>query len=139
MIGRPGQDSERGKATSDHYMEKYGLPTFEDLRPDFLKAPLDLWVPSGWADHQVGWFVSLIKASLKSELLGYLPLCAQRDCKSCSSCLWRVAGARTKSFFEKESRVVIAAFELGQIDERRVLYFPPVVERLIEQQKHPEK
>jgi hypothetical protein len=117
-------------------MQNDGLPIFDDLRPDFLKAPLDLWVPSGLADHQVGWFMNLLKATLKSEMLGYLPLCAQRDCKSCSSCLWRVAGARTKSFFEKEKGVVTAAFVFGQIGERRVLYFPPLIEKLVEQQKH---
>jgi hypothetical protein len=112
-----------------------GLPTFEDLRPQFLKAPLNLWVPDGLADHQVGWFVNLLRASLKSDLLGYLPLCAQRDCKNCPSCLWRVAGARNRGFFDKESPVVQAAFEPSQIAGRRVLYFPPLIRCLIEQQK----
>ena len=112
-----------------------GLPTFEDLRPQFLKAPLHLWVPDGLSDFQVGWFVNLLRASLKSDLLGYLPLCAQRDCRNCPSCLWRVAGARNQGFFEKESPVVKAAFEPSQIDGRRVLYFPPLIRCLAEQQK----
>ncbi len=116
-------------------MENHGLPTFEDLRPQFLKAPLHLWVPDGLMDFQVGWFVNLLRASLKSDLLGYLPLCAQRDCKNCPSCLWRVAGARNQGFFEKESPVVKAAFEPSQIAGRRVLYFPPLIRCLAEQQK----
>jgi hypothetical protein len=114
----------------------FGLPTFEDLRPTFLKAPLNLWVRDGWSDVQVGWFVNLLKASLRSDLLGYLPLCAQPGCKNCPSCLWRVAGARNQGFFVKESPVVIAAFGHGQIDGRRVLYFPQLIQCLTEQQRH---
>lgn len=111
-----------------------GLPIFSELSPQFVKAPLGLWIPDGLEDHQVGWHTNLLKASLRSELLGYLIVCGQ-DCRGCSACLWRVAGARHQDFFRKKSPVVIAAWELGQIAGRRVMYFPPVIECLCEQLK----
>ncbi len=111
-----------------------GLPVFSDLSPQFIKIPPGLWIPDGLEDMQVGWHMTLLKASLRSELLGYLILCKQ-ECGGCSACLWRVAGARHQDFFRKKSPVVIAAWEPGQIAGRRVMYFPPVIECLAEQLK----
>ena len=85
------------------------LPIFSELSPQFVKAPLSMWVPEGLEDCQEGWQIRLIKRSLKSELLGYIILC-QQGCRGCSACLWRVAGARHQDFFRKKSPVVIAAW-----------------------------
>ena len=53
-------------------------------------------------DYQQAWFLNLLFASWVSERPGYLPDDGQ---------LWRLANARTRQFFEKESEPVMCMFE----------------------------
>jgi len=93
----------------------------------WLPIPLDLWVPAGLKDYQEGWFINLLRASLKSEYLGYLILC-EEGCSGCPACLWRVANAHHPEHFKKHGSLVLACFNSAQIAGRRVLYFPKLVE-----------
>ncbi|SRR6266498_213700 len=95
----------------------------------WLPIPLDLWVPAGLKDFQEGWFINLVRASLRSETLGYLILC-EEGCSGCSACLWRVANAHHPEHFKKHSSLVLACFNSAQIAGRRVLYFPKAVETI---------
>jgi hypothetical protein len=95
----------------------------------WLPIPLDLWVPAGLKDFQEGWFVNLLRASLRSEFLGYLILC-EEGCSGCSACLWRVANAHHPEHFKKHCSLVLACFNSAQIAEHRVLYFPKLVETI---------
>lgn len=95
----------------------------------WLPIPLDLWVPAGLKDFQEGWFVNLLRASLRSESVGYLILC-EEGCSGCSACLWRVANAHHPEHFKKHCSLVLACFNSAQIAGRRVLYFPKLVETL---------
>src|SRR5579872_965467 len=52
------------------------------------------------ADHQQAWFLNLLMAEWEAG--GYLPLDGN---------LWRLAGARTKQFFDRESAVVLDCFK----------------------------
>lgn len=93
----------------------------------WLPIPLDLWVPAGLKDFQEGWFINLLRASLRSENLGYLILC-EEGCSGCPACLWRVANAHHPEYFKKHSSLVLACFNSAQIAGRRVLYFPKLIE-----------
>jgi hypothetical protein len=93
----------------------------------WLPIPLDLWVPAGMKDFQEGWFINLLRASLRSESLGYLILC-EEGCSGCPACLWRVANAHHPEHFKKHCSLVLACFNSAQIAGRRVLYFPKLVE-----------
>jgi len=95
----------------------------------WLPVPLDLWVPAGLKDFQEGWFINLLRASLRSESLGYLILC-EEGCSGCPACLWRVANAHHPEYFKKHSSLVLACFNSAQIAGRRVLYFPKLVETI---------
>ena len=53
-------------------------------------------------DYHQAWFLNLLFASWISERPGYLPDDGQ---------LWRLANARTRQFFEKESEPVMRMFE----------------------------
>ncbi len=53
-------------------------------------------------DYHQAWFLNLLFASWVSERPGYLPDDGQ---------LWRLANARTRQFFEKESAPVMGMFE----------------------------
>lgn len=53
-------------------------------------------------DYHQAWFLNLLLASWVSERPGYLPDDGQ---------LWRLANARTRQFFEKESEPVMRMFE----------------------------
>jgi len=98
----------------------------------WIPIPLDLWVPAGLKDFQEGWFISLLRASLRSENLGYLILC-EEGCSGCSACLWRVANAHHPEHFKKHSSLVLACFNSAQIAGHRVLYFSKLVETIKEQ------
>jgi hypothetical protein len=93
----------------------------------WLPIPLDLWVPAGLKDFQEGWFINLLRASLRSEYLGYLILC-EEGCSGCSACLWRVANAHHPEYFRKHGSLVLACFNCAQIAGHRVLYFPKLAE-----------
>jgi hypothetical protein len=93
----------------------------------WLKIPLDMWVPDGLKDFQQGWFVNLLRASLRSENIGYLFLC-EEGCSGCLACLWRVANAHHPEYFKKHSSLVLACFNSARIAGRRVLYFPRLVD-----------
>ncbi len=95
----------------------------------WLPIPLDFWVPAGMADYQIGWFVNILAATLRSENMGYLILC-EEGCGGCSACLWKVAGAHRPDYFAQKSSLVMARFEFAQIAGRRVLYFPKLVETI---------
>jgi hypothetical protein len=95
----------------------------------WLPIPLDLWVPAGLKDFQEGWFINLLRASLRSEYLGYLILC-QEGCSGCPACLWRVANAHHPEHFKKHGSLVLACFNSAQIAGRRVLYFPKLVQTI---------
>lgn len=95
----------------------------------WLPIPLDLWVPTGMADYQIGWFVNIVAATLRSENPGYLILC-EEGCSGCSACLWKIAGAHRPDYFSQKSSLVMARFEFAQIAGRRVLYFPKAVETI---------
>jgi hypothetical protein len=98
----------------------------------WLPIPLDLWVPAGLKDFQEGWFINLLRASLRSEYLGYLILC-EEGCSGCPACLWRVANAHHPEHFKKHSSLVLACFNRAQIAGHRVLYFPKLVEKVNKQ------
>jgi len=53
-------------------------------------------------DYQQAWYLNLLFASWISERPGYLPDDGQ---------LWRLANARTRQFFDKESEPVLCMFE----------------------------
>ncbi|HTS08304.1 MAG TPA: hypothetical protein VMP68_22220 [Candidatus Eisenbacteria bacterium] len=95
----------------------------------WLPIPLDLWIPTGMADYQIGWFMNILAATLRSENRGYLILC-EEGCSGCSACLWKVAGAHRPDYFAQKSSLVMARFEFAQIAGRRVLYFPKAVETI---------
>jgi hypothetical protein len=95
----------------------------------WLPIPLDLWVPAGLKDFQEGWFINLLRASLRSENMGFLILC-EEGCSGCPACLWRVANAHHPEYFKKNSSLVLACFNSAQIAGRRVLYFPKLVETI---------
>jgi hypothetical protein len=95
----------------------------------WLPIPLDLWVPAGLKDFQEGWFINLLRASLRSENLGYLILC-EEGCSGCPACLWRVANAHHPEHFKKHCSLVLACFNSAQIAGHRVLYFSKLVETL---------
>lgn len=95
----------------------------------WLPIPLDLWVPAGLKDFQEGWFINLLRASLRSENLGYLILCKE-GCSGCPACLWRVANAHHPEHFKKHCSLVLACFNSAQIAGHRVLYFPKLVETI---------
>jgi hypothetical protein len=98
----------------------------------WLPVPLDLWVPAGLKDFQEGWFINLLRASLRSENMGYLVLC-EEGCSGCPACLWRVANAHHPEHFKKHSSLVLACFNSAQIAGHRVLYFPKLTETVKEQ------
>jgi hypothetical protein len=98
----------------------------------WLPFPLDLWIPAGLKDFQEAWFVNLLRASLRSDNMGYLILC-EEGCGGCSACLWRVANAHHPEHFKKHGSLVLACFNSAQIAGRRVLYFPRLVETLKKQ------
>ncbi len=100
----------------------------------WMKVPLDFWLPEGLTDYQQGWFVNLLRASLRSEPLGYLTLC-EEGCSGCPACLWKIAGAHRPEYFAKKSSLVMARFEFRQIAGRRIVYFPPLVSTVEEQLK----
>jgi hypothetical protein len=104
-------------------------PSASALGLKWLKCPLDMWVPVGMADFQVGWFINLMKASLYSEYVGYLILCPE-GCSGCPACLWKIAGAHRPDYFDKRKSLVMARFEFAQIAGRRVAYYPPLVETI---------
>jgi len=112
--------------------ENLGLPTFAELRPRFLKISLDLWVPDEFEEFEICWHVRLLKASLRSNLLGYIPAC-RAGCKGCPGCLYRVAGARKRDFWDANSRRLTDRWHIGEANARRVWYFPPLIECLMEQ------
>jgi len=95
----------------------------------WLPLPLDLWIPTGMADYQIGWFVNILAATLRSENRGYLILC-EEGCSGCSACLWKVAGAHRPDYFAQKSSLVMARFEFAQIAGHRVLYFSKAVETI---------
>jgi hypothetical protein len=103
-----------------------------ELGLKWLKFPLDMWIPAGLADFQIGWFMNLLRASLYSDSVGYLILCPE-GCSGCPACLWKIAGAHRSDYFEKRKSLVLARFEFAQIAGRRVAYYPPLV-RMIKQQ-----
>lgn len=98
----------------------------------WLPIPLDFWIPAGLKDFQEAWFLNLLRASLRSENMGYLILCPE-GCSGCPSCLWRVANAHHPEHFKKHSSLVLACFNSAQIDGRRVLYFPKLRETVSKQ------
>ena len=75
-------------------------------------------------DYQRGWYIQLLLLSAHSVRPGYLPL---------DGSLWRLAGARTKQYFEQESVVVMACFKRRQMDGREWIYNERLV-RVLEQQ-----
>lgn len=118
-------------ATASNYRDPLASSAGE-LGLKWLKFPLDMWIPAGLADFQIGWFMNLLRASLYSDYVGYLILCPE-GCSGCSACLWKIAGAHRSDYFEKRKSLVMARFEFAQIAGRRVAYYPPLV-RMIKQQ-----
>jgi len=75
-------------------------------------------------DYQRGWYIQLLLSSAHSERPGYLPN---------DGSLWRLAGARSKHFFNQDSAVVMARFKSTQMDGRLWIYNPKLLEVLEEQ------
>jgi len=98
----------------------------------WLPIPPDFWVPAGLKDFQEAWFINLLRASLKSENMGYLILCKE-GCSGCPTCLWRVANAHRPEHFKKHSSLVLACFNSAQIAGHRVLYFQKLVDMVKDQ------
>ena len=101
----------------------------------WVKCPLDLWIPAGLKDFQEAWFINLIRASLRSERVGYLILCKE-GCSGCRACLWRVANAHHPEHFKKHSSLVLACFNSAQIAGCQVLFFPKLVDTVYGQLKN---
>jgi hypothetical protein len=88
-------------------------------------------IPSGKApvfekDFQAAWFWKLFWASLESEKQGYLRVTSQ---------LGMLAGAHSKAFWDAEKSVVLACFEVRELEGQRWLYFPPLIEVIEDQMK----
>ena len=82
-------------------MEKLDwMPLYID---ELLSSPAYL----DMSDYQFGWYLKLLLRSTRSARLGYLPLDGQ---------LWRLAGARSRTFFEQENARVMACFRIRQFD-----------------------
>lgn len=64
-------------------------------------------------DYQRGWYIQLLVFATQSDHPGHLPL---------DESLWRLAGARSKRFFDQESAVVLACFKRRQMDGREWIY-----------------
>lgn len=83
------------------------------------------------SDFQRGWYWSLIIESVRSERPGYLRL---------NENLWRLAGAQSKQFFERENAVVLACLESREIEGETWVYSGRLVRTLEEQaQKYRKK
>jgi len=118
-------------ATASEYREPLASSA-DELGLKWLKFPLDMWIPAGLADFQIGWFMNLLKASLYSNYVGYLILCPE-GCGGCPACLWKIAGAHRSDYFEKKKSLVMARFEFAQIAGRRVAYYPPLIKTIRQQ------
>jgi hypothetical protein len=83
-------------------------------------------IPAFEKDFQAAWFWNLFWASLRSERQGYLRVTSQ---------LGMLAGAHSKAFWDAEKSVVLACFEICQLEGQRWLFFPPLVEVIDKQVK----
>jgi hypothetical protein len=90
--------------------------------------PSFLWKPPGLEAADLGWFVNLLEASLRSEWQGYLVVDDPET-------LWRIAGAKHPETWRRHCSKVLAHFDRDQMHGRQVLYFPPLVRTINEQQK----
>ncbi len=86
-----------------------------------------LWIPPGLSDSQTGWFVKLLVASLRSEQQGYLPVPRPEV-------LWQLAGAQHPETWKRYGSMVLARFQRAQLHGQQVLFFPPLVKIIEEQQ-----
>ena len=114
--------------------QEAGLPTFQELRPQFFKIPPDLWVPDSLGDTQSGWQVKLLKASIRSEWLGYILVSGPR-CSGCEASLWSIAGAARREVWDRHSRHLVKIWQSALVASLVVWYFPPLIESLDEQLK----
>lgn len=97
----------------------------------WIPVPLEppfLWKPAGLEATDLGWFWNLLDASLRSEWRGYLVV---EDPET----LWRIAGAKHPATWKQHGAKVLAHFDRKQMHGRPVLYFPPLVRTMEEQQK----
>ena len=78
-------------------------------------------------DFQRGWYIQLLLSSAISELPGYLPA------DSPDVPLWKLAGARTKQFWEQKSAVVLARFKRRQLNGQEWIYNEDFL-RMVEKQ-----
>lgn len=95
MVGRNG-----ARCLSEHPEQLEWIPVYIDRLLGSQRWRL-------MTDFQRGWYWSLIIESVRSERPGYLRL---------NENLWRLAGARSKQFFERENAVVLACFEGREIE-----------------------
>lgn len=92
----------------------------------WLPIPLDFWIPPDLQGAEIGWFVSLLIYSLRSERLGYIKV-------PNPAMLWRFAGALHPETFEKYGSKVLAHFERTIVHGSEVLFFPPLIATIEEQ------
>ena len=96
---------------------------------DWLPLYIDKLLSSpAWhdmTDFQRGWYIQLLLRSTRSERLGYLPLDGQ---------LWRLAGARNRTFFEQENARVMACFKVRQFDGQDWIYNPKLLSVMEDQE-----
>ncbi len=75
-------------------------------------------------DYQRGWYIQLLLLAAHSERPGYLPL---------DGPLWRLAGAHSEQYFQRESAAVLACFKRRQMDGREWIYNERLLSVLEEQ------
>jgi hypothetical protein len=75
-------------------------------------------------DFERGWYFSLITESVRSERPGYLRL---------DKHLWRLAGARSESFFKQKNAAVLACFKTTEVNGETWVFSERLVRTLEEQ------
>src|SRR5712692_477904 len=118
-----------GSAVRRIQIQEYQDTSEQPDRLDWIPVYFEpfLWKPPGLEPADIGWFVNLIEASLKSELQGYLQVEGPET-------LWRIAGAKHPESWKLHCSKVLAHFERTQMHGHDWLYFPPLV-RMIEKQR----
>jgi hypothetical protein len=88
--------------------------------------PNKLKPPRGLEDFQRDWWRNIIDAMFENEMQGYLP---KRDD------LWRIAGARTRAFWNANCAACTACFNSATVSGQEVIFYRPLLDLIEAQQK----
>jgi len=81
--------------------------------------PNKLKPPRGLEDFQRDWWRNVIDAMFENDMQGYLP---KRDD------LWRIAGARTRAFWNANCAAVTACFNSATVSGQEVIFYRPLLD-----------